>query len=159
MSTNDYPQLMILLLGDHHTGKTSYLTTLYENRFPAYTPEGGYNVVWKQSIPNASPLEDPSAWRRSRDSGERKGQHIWSTKTIWDIVAFEEPIHSHRLLDYAQTNAVALSFSVVDRESFRNIRDRVCSHYISNLVGADVRPSGILKRPILSPMSQYYSLG
>jgi len=159
MSTNDCPRLMVLLLGDHHTGKTSYLTTLYADRFHAYPPRLAYSFVWKRTIPSASPLEDPEAWRWWRNSGERTGMHTWSTKTIWDIVAFENSNDRLHLLAYRHTDAVALCFSVVDRESFRNIRDRVCSHYIGILVGADVRPSGILKRPIFSPMSQYYSLG
>jgi len=160
MSTNDCPPLIVLLLGDHHTGKTRYLNTLHGSRFSAYIPGVAYNVALKRTIPNASPLEDPSAWRGWRGSDGRKGQHIWSTKkNTWDVVAGLTPNDRLRLLAYPHTDAVALCFSVVDRESFRSIRERVCSHYIGNLVGADVRPSGILKRPIFSPMSQYYSWG
>lgn len=147
MSEKHCPQLVVLLLGDHDAGKTHYLITLMNNRLPLeniYTPGIAYSFTLTITIPGASPLEDPIAWRGWCDSNERKavearkseGQHDWSTKKVvtiapWDVVTGIDPDDRFRRLAYPDTSAIALCFSVVDRESFHNIRDKVISHYIN----------------------------
>ena len=56
MSAKNYPRLKVILLGDHDTGKTCYLTTLYENRFPpenGFTPGIAYSFTLSLMIPAA----------------------------------------------------------------------------------------------------------
>ena len=177
MSKKRCPQLKVLLLGDHDAGKTRYLITLMKNRLSpqdTYTPGIAYSFTLTLTIPGASPLEDPIAWQGWRDSGERKtsevrepeGQQSLSTKkeaiiAPWDVITGLAPDDRLHRLAYPHTSAIALCFSVVDRVSFHNIRDKVISHYISifSLVLADLCPSGILKPLTFSPTSQYYSWG
>lgn len=176
MSPKRCPLLKVLLVGDHDTGKTRYLSTLSENRLipeNTYIPRVAYSFTLTLAIPGASPLEDPIAWRGWLDSNERKagdarkseGQHTLPTKkeaiiAPWDTITSLNPNDRLHLLAYPGTQAIALCFSVVDRGSFRNIKDRVCSYYIGIFfVGADVRPSGILKSLTFSPTSQSYSSG
>ena len=172
MSPNLCPQLKVLLVGDHDTGKTRYLISLLENRLPpenTQTPRVADSFTLTLTIPGASPLEDPSAWRGWLDSNGRKagdarkseGQYTLSTKkeaiiAPWDTFASLNPNDRLHSLAYPDTHAIALCFSVVDRGSFRNIQDRVWSHSmdIFLFVGADVRASGILKSLTFSPTSQ-----
>ena len=142
MSKKIRPQLKVLLLGDHNTGKTCYLTTLYEKRFPhQYIAGIAYSFTLDLMIPDASPLEDHSAWRgwlhsdkrTAGDAGNSEGQHDQSTKTNatvapWDVLTGLDSNDRLCPLAYQNTDAVALCFSVVDRESFRNIRDQVRLH-------------------------------
>ena len=177
MSKKQYfPRLKVLLLGDHDAGKTRYLITLMENRLSpenTHTPRIADSFTLTIMIPGASPLEDPIAWRGWCDSDERKAgearkserQRTLSTKTAtiapWDVISGPYPDDKLHRLAYPHTSAIALCFSVVDRVSFHNIRDKVTSHYttIFSFVLADVRLSGILKPLTFSPPSQYYSWG
>lgn len=146
MSPIRCPRLKVLLVGDHDTGKTRYLSTLLENHLSpenTYIPPVAYSFTLTLTIPGASPLVDPSAWRGWLDSNERKAgdpskserQSTLSTKkeaviVPWDIVTGLNPDDRLHSLAYPDTQAIALCFSIVDRVSFRNIKDRVCSHYI-----------------------------
>jgi len=146
MSTKHYLQLKVLLLGDHGTGKTCYLTTLRENCFPGentFFPSVADSFTLDLQIPDASPLEDPCAWQSWRDSdGRRAGdarkserQHTHSTKrgvTVapWDIVPRTDSNERLRPLAYPNTDAITLCFSVVHRGSFCSIGAQVFSYYI-----------------------------
>ena len=144
MSAKHYPRLKVLLLGDHAIGKTCYLTTLFENRFPpenGFIPSIAYSFTLPVMIPVASPLEDPSAWWGWRDTDEHaangahksEGQPQSKKETIvapWDVVSGQHSSDKLRPLSYANTDAVALCFSVVDRESLGKIRDQVYSYYL-----------------------------
>ena len=138
------PILKVLLLGDHAIGKTCYLNTLYENRFPPENPpirNIAYSTTLHLAIPVASPLEDPSAWCGWHESDEhaangahKSGAQPQSKKEVivapWDIISSLDSNDRRRPLSYANAEAVALCFSVVDRESFGKIRDQVYSHYL-----------------------------
>jgi GTPase SAR1 family protein len=132
--------LKVLILGGHGTGKTSYLTTLFENRFPpenTYIPGIAYSFTLDLVVPDVSALEDLSAWRVCLDSDERTAGDAGNAEetaqsakrgvTIapWDVVTGPDPNDRLRPLAYADAYAVALCFSVVDRGSFHGIKDQV----------------------------------